>query len=123
MIQVFGRVWLLVALAVVFAVRKHDTTPSILVFSYSYSTPFLTGHQKYRSSALFSSVGNTAVASHTVQDVRCTEVVNELPFIGRVVVLEATADAQEELVDECLELEDERNKDKPKRIAEGDPYG
>ena len=49
---------------------------------------------------------------------------NELPVIGKIVVLEATADAQEELVDECLELEDERNdSDKQKRIAEGDPYG
>jgi len=65
----------------------------------------------------------SAVRLHTVQGVRCREVVNELPVVGRVVVLEATADAQEELVDECLELEDEKTNDKPSRIAEGDPYG
>ena len=60
---------------------------------------------------------------HTVQGVRCREVVNELPLVGRVVVLEATADAQEELVDECLALEEEKNEYKQTRIAEGDPYG
>ncbi len=61
---------------------------------------------------------------HTVRGIRCREVMNELPVIGEIVVLEATADAQEELVDECLELEDEiSDNGKQKRIAEGDPYG
>jgi len=60
---------------------------------------------------------------HSVQGVRCREVVNELPLVGRVVVLEATADAQEELVDECLALEEEKSESKQTRIAEGDPYG
>ena len=61
---------------------------------------------------------------HTVQGILCREVMNELPVIGEIAVLEATADAQEELVDECLELEDEISDDgKQKRIAEGDPYG
>ena len=65
-----------------------------------------------------------ATEFHTVQGIKCREVTNELPVIGKIVVLEATADAQEELVDECLELEDERNdNNKEKRIAEGDPYG
>ena len=65
-------------------------------------------------------------AFHTVQGVICREVTNELPVIGTVVVLEATADAQEELVDECLELEEEKNEGdgtQKMRIAEGDPYG
>lgn len=61
---------------------------------------------------------------HTVQGVLCREVTNELPVIGTVVVLEATADAQEELVDECLELEEDNEGDgTQKRIVEGDPYG
>jgi hypothetical protein len=61
---------------------------------------------------------------HTVQGIQCREVANELPIVGSVIVLEATADAQEELVDECLELEeDDENDSKQKRIAEGDPYG
>ena len=71
---------------------------------------------------------------HTVQGVVCREVTNELPVIGTVAVLEATADSQEDLVNECLELEEEEEfeigvdvgvvkEKKQKRIAEGDPYG
>jgi hypothetical protein len=79
---------------------------------------------------------------HTVQGVVCREVTNELPVIGTVAVLEATADSQEDLVNECLELEEEEEEQqqqefeigvdvdvvvvkekKQKRIAEGDPYG
>ena len=71
---------------------------------------------------------------HTVQGVVCREVTNELPVIGTVAVLEATADSQEDLVNECLELEEEQEfeigvdvggvkEKKQKRIAEGDPYG
>ena len=71
---------------------------------------------------------------HTVQGVVCREVTNELPVIGTVTVLEATADSQEDLVNECLELEEEQEfeigvdvgvvkEKKQKRIAEGDPYG
>ena len=68
-------------------------------------------------------------ALHTVNGIRCREVTNELPVIGTVRVLEATADSQEELVDECLHLEDDDDDDDdesalpPKRIARGDPYG
>lgn len=73
-----------------------------------------------------SSSTSIMTAFHTVQGVICREVTNELPVIGTVVVLEATADAQEELVDECLELEEEKNEGdgtQKMRIAEGDPYG
>ena len=60
---------------------------------------------------------------HTVEAVTCREVQNELPVIGTVTVLEATADAQEALVDEVLLLEDERDETTEIRIKEGDPYG
>ncbi|KAL3910964.1 MAG: hypothetical protein SGARI_001872 [Bacillariaceae sp.] len=61
---------------------------------------------------------------HMVEDVACREVQNELPVVGTVTVLEATADAQEELVDEVLLLEDERDESTTEaRIKEGDPYG
>jgi hypothetical protein len=71
---------------------------------------------------------------HTVQGVVCREVINDLPVIGTVAVLEATADSQEDLVNECLELEEEQEfetgvdagvvkEKRQKRIAEGDPYG
>ena len=64
-------------------------------------------------------------AFHTVDGVRCREVQNELPVIGTVTVLEATARAQEELVDEVLTMDDDlRGTDTPDRkIKEGDPYG
>jgi len=67
---------------------------------------------------------------HTVQGVVFREVSNELPVIGTVVVLEATADSQEDLINECIEVEEEQedgcddaNGKKRKRIMEGDPYG
>mmetsp|Transcript_45156 Transcript_45156/g.109935 ORF Transcript_45156/g.109935 Transcript_45156/m.109935 type:complete len:489 (-) Transcript_45156:1073-2539(-) len=65
---------------------------------------------------------------HTVDGVTCREVVNSgLPIIKTVTVLEATAESQEELVDEVLLLEDElpnNNEDGGKRrIENGDPYG
>jgi len=63
---------------------------------------------------------------HTVQGVLCREVTNELPVIGTVTVLEATAEAQEELVDEVLAIDDDSvddQKNTNQRIKEGDPYG
>eukprot|EP00529_Nitzschia_sp_RCC80_P023908 CAMPEP_0113475566 /NCGR_PEP_ID=MMETSP0014_2-20120614/19189_1 /TAXON_ID=2857 /ORGANISM="Nitzschia sp." /LENGTH=454 /DNA_ID=CAMNT_0000368495 /DNA_START=29 /DNA_END=1393 /DNA_ORIENTATION=+ /assembly_acc=CAM_ASM_000159 len=71
---------------------------------------------------------------HTVDGVTCREVVNSgLPIIKTVTVLEATAESQEELVDEVLLLEDELQKvndggcgdgnGEKRRIENGDPYG
>jgi predicted nicotinamide N-methyase len=60
---------------------------------------------------------------HHVQGVTCREVTNILPIVGPVTVLEATADAQEELVDEVLALDDEIESIGERRIKEGDPYG
>lgn len=86
------------------------------------STGRTNGNRRYRS--ILSTLPDPATEFHTVEGILCREVVNELPVIGKIVVLEATADAQEELVDECLELEDDITEDgKQKRIAEGDPYG
>lgn len=75
-------------------------------------------------SVVSSTTSSSTMPFHTVQGILCREVRNELPVIGTIVVLEATAAAQEELVDECLELEEDKNdSDKQKRISEGDPYG
>jgi predicted nicotinamide N-methyase len=62
---------------------------------------------------------------HIVQGVTCREVQNVLPMVGTVTVLEATADAQSQLVDEALALDDEIycNKEEERRIKKGDPYG
>ena len=77
-----------------------------------------------RNRSILSVQSTPSTDFHTVQGILCREVVNELPVIGKIVVLEATAESQEELVDECLELEDEITEDgKQRRISEGDPYG
>ena len=69
---------------------------------------------------------------HKVDGVICREVVNSgLPLIKTVTVLEATAESQEELVDEVLLLDDEVPTDidedagdgARRRIENGDPYG
>ncbi|OEU17573.1 hypothetical protein FRACYDRAFT_184424 [Fragilariopsis cylindrus CCMP1102] len=70
-----------------------------------------------------SSKNSNPALFHTVQGVVCREVTNELPVIGTVAVLEATADSQEDLVNECLELEEEEEFEIGVDVAEGDPYG
>lgn len=63
---------------------------------------------------------NSSSSQHNIMGISCREVDNELPIVGTITVLEATADSQEILVDECLELEEGKYE---KRISEGDPYG
>lgn len=107
---------------------------NVLAFSSDSNTPVLRSieilHQRLVRTTSLSSAGKVAdddvLTSHNVLGVICREVTNELPVIGKVVVLEATADSQEELVNECLELEEEdqqEDRNYPKRISEGDPYG
>lgn len=57
--------------------------------------------------------------NHVVHGVECVEVPMDIPSIGRVVVLEATAAAQDELVN--LALDEESQSDK--QLNAGDPYG
>jgi hypothetical protein len=127
-------------IALVIAIEKDDKLTS-LAFSFDSTNTVTAGHcvnnifcRPHRRNRNWSvlSVANDGFAAssppmtvfHTVQGVLCREVTNELPVIGTVVVLEATADAQEELVDECLELEEDNEGDgTQKRIVEGDPYG
>ena len=122
-----GSLCFLATLAIISVLNQGKCTS--LAFS-SESTGIAAVHRSnsYRSHCkqwtVLSAQPPPAAEFHTVQGILCREVTNELPVIGKIVVLEATADAQEELVDECLELEDERNdSDQQKRIAEGDPYG
>lgn len=117
-----------VALAI-FSVVNNGKFTSLAFSSYSISVTSAIHHvdifHSHRHNLLvLSAQSSSATECHTVQGILCREVINELPVIGKIVVLEATADAQEELVDECLELEDENSGDgKKKRITEGDPYG
>lgn len=84
---------------------------------------------------------SSACIVHTVDGVTCREVYNELPTIGTITILEATAEGQEELVDEILlgmeDNDDDHNDNdgnnddgqakssnqKQKRIVKDDPYG
>ena len=121
------KVGILATLAIIFVLNRGKCTSlafssdSMGIAAIRRSDGFRSHHN--RRTVLFAQSA-PATEFHTVQGIKCREVTNELPVIGKIVVLEATADAQEELVDECLELEDERNdNNKEKRIAEGDPYG
>lgn len=67
-------------------------------------------------SSLFSTT-----TEHVVDGVTCREMPLEVPTIGTVVVLEATADSQEDLVDMALALEEETVD--TQLLEAGDPYG
>ncbi|KAL3936205.1 MAG: hypothetical protein SGBAC_008421 [Bacillariaceae sp.] len=57
--------------------------------------------------------------THVVDGVVCREMPLDVPAIGTVIVLEATAQSQEDLVDMALALEDEE----AGLLEAGDPYG
>ena len=58
---------------------------------------------------------------HTVDSVSCREIHIDVPLIGTVTVLEATAESQEDLVDMAVALEDEIVE--KQLLSAGDPYG
>jgi len=69
--------------------------------------------QHFRRTTLVSPV------HHTIQGMQCIEVKVDLPLVGTVTILEATADTQEELVN--LALDEASSLDC--KLASGDPYG
>jgi hypothetical protein len=60
---------------------------------------------------------------HVVNDIICREIPMDLPTVGRITILEATAESQEELVDMALLLEEEVVQQQNQKLREGDPYG
>lgn len=65
---------------------------------------------------------------HIVDGIECTEVTIDLPVVGSVTILEATAKSQERLVDIALAMdsdqtEDQINDDSNLVLNSGDPYG
>lgn len=69
---------------------------------------------------------------HIVDGIDCVEVAVDIPFVGRITILEATAESQEELVNLALEDEEEQlmrqeKKNLPRELVvslnQGDPYG
>jgi predicted nicotinamide N-methyase len=63
-----------------------------------------------------------AYVIHIVDGFSCREVHIDLPVVGTVTVLEATAQAQEDLVDMALAL-DESEVHGEQKLSAGDPYG
>lgn len=70
-------------------------------------------------SALHQRILTRKTAHHCVDGIDCREIVNQLPTIGTVVILEATAASQDKLVDLALEEGD----DLDFKLDSGDPYG
>jgi predicted nicotinamide N-methyase len=60
---------------------------------------------------------------HVVNDIICREIPMDLPTVGRITILEATAKSQEELVDMALLLEEEVEQQQNQKLQAGDPYG
>ena len=80
------------------------------------------GFQDYSSSSLFSNGSDEPSEKlHIVSGIRCREVPLELPIVGTVTVLEATADSQNDLVDAALE--EEQDDPENNMLRSGDPYG
>jgi len=65
---------------------------------------------------------NTNTIMHIVDGISCREVPIDLPVVGIVTVLEATAESQSDLVDMALAL-DESEVYGEQKLAVGDPYG
>ena len=61
--------------------------------------------------------------THVVDGISCREVSMELPIVGVVTVLEATAESQESLVDMALALDDDELPTSEQKLSAGDPYG
>lgn len=65
------------------------------------------------SQAVYQTKRNT----HVVDGIECVEVSIDVPIVGRVTILEATAESQEDLVNMALEEEE------LSELNKGDPYG
>jgi predicted nicotinamide N-methyase len=116
--------------------RRRTSRPGRRGVSDSPATAILGIGSAVRTSSLSMAIPPSSSSSsfnlHTVDGVTCREVYNDFPLIGTVTVLEATAQGQEELVNEILlamEIDcpvDDADPKKPstrKRIVKDDPYG
>ena len=76
--------------------------------------------RRYDSSLLHLSqqLYQTEPNKHVVDGIECVEVSIDLPIVGRITILEATAESQEDLVNMALEEEEELSE-----LNKGDPYG
>lgn len=65
----------------------------------------------------------SSTSTHIVDGIVCREIPIELPVVGVVTVLEATAESQESLVDMALALDDDELREGEQKLSAGDPYG
>lgn len=110
--------------------------PSLIVASssaFTLNNQLLPHHHSFLRSHLFQLRSISQIDSvnsetlHQVQGIECREVQIHLDVVGPVVILEATADSQNDLVDMALLTEEEldsMSSDGDKlRLTSGDPYG
>lgn len=91
----------------------------ILAKNFELSTCFLLKPKKSNNRRVLSKAATNN--RHTVDWVEFVEVHIDVPVIGTVTVLEATAESQEDLVDMAVALEDEIVE--KQLLSAGDPYG
>ena len=106
--------------------KKSTTTTSSSTSSSSSSPSSLT--VLYESSSTASTQSQQQEKQqqyHIVDGIQCREIHIEVPTVGQVTVLEATAEAQSDLVDMALveEDEDDQDGDHQSVLSSGDPYG
>lgn len=60
---------------------------------------------------------------HSVDGIECRQVTIDVQLVGPVTILEATAKAQDDLVDMALALDEDELTDDEQLLQSGDPYG
>ena len=96
----------------------------ILTTKIELSSCFLLKSEKSNNRKVVPKVATNNIIEaprHAVDGVECREIHIDVPVIGTVTVLEATAESQEDLVDMAVALEDEIVE--KQLLSAGDPYG
>ena len=103
--------------------------PSSLAFSTWLNVPSRSiGSLRCAPSRFLASLNDNTKAvrgqpTHVVDGISCREVSIDLPIVGIVTVLEATAESQESLVDMALALDEKELPTEGQMLSAGDPYG
>jgi predicted nicotinamide N-methyase len=114
-------------LAFVFRIGSHTTVARtqpdacfVIGRSHRYQRNSYTSLPSVTTSS--GSTSEEAMRTHFVDGVVCREIPIDVPVVGTVTVLEATAESQEDLVDMALALDEELSSSEQK-LSAGDPYG
>lgn len=98
------------------------------VDAFTAASPAATGGIKHHHRHGYASISSSALYSSTsqytvVDGVECRQVTIDVQVVGPVTILEATAKAQEDLVDMALALDEDELTDAKQLLQSGDPYG